>query len=111
MISLKDVTVFKRGVKLFEGFNLHLREGVHWLIQGENGSGKTALLQLIAGIVHPHSGQVSYDFISGNDWDTLYKQRQEKIHFVPAQWLHAFLSGFDGLFYQQRYYTMDDTEL
>lgn len=111
MISLKDVTVSKRGVKLFEGFNLHLREGEHWLIQGENGSGKTALLQLIAGIVHPHSGQVSYDFISGNDWDTLYKQRQEKIHFVPAQWLHAFLSGFDGLFYQQRYYTMDDTEL
>lgn len=111
MISLNDVTVTKRGIKLFENFTFQIREGEHWLIQGENGSGKTTLLQLIAGAIHPQSGEISYSFIFGNDWDTLYKQRQEKIHFIPTQWLHAFLSGVDGLFYQQRYYTMDDTQL
>src|SRR5687768_7108680 len=110
MIELKDVTVSKGGTKLFENFNLHIKAEEHWVIQGDNGSGKTVLLQLLAGALHPQSGEVRHSFIQGNDWDTLYRERQEKIHFVPTQWIQVFLGGFDDLFYQQRYYSMDDTE-
>ncbi|MEX2234473.1 MAG: ATP-binding cassette domain-containing protein [Cyclobacteriaceae bacterium] len=111
MVELKDITVSKTGRTLFKNFSFVIGRGEHWVIQGANGSGKTVLLQLIAGVIHPLSGSIHHSFIQGNDWDTLYQQRMEKIHFIPTHWLQAFLSGFDGLFYQQRYYTMDDTEL
>lgn len=111
MIELKDVTVLRKGRKLFENFSFTIKEGEHWVIQGNNGSGKTALLQLLAGTLHPVSGHIRHSFIQGNDWDTLYRQRLDKIHFIPNQWVQAFLSGFGDLFYQQRYYTMDDTAI
>ncbi len=111
MIHLKNITVARGERKLFENLNFHVLPGEHWVIQGENGSGKTLLLQLLAGALTPTSGEVHHAFIQGDDWDTLYRQRQEKIHLIPTHWIHAFLGGFDGLFYQQRYYTLDDTQL
>ncbi len=111
MIHLKNITVVKEGKGLFEDLNFQVLPGENWVIQGENGSGKTLLLKLLAGALTPSSGDVRHSFIQGDDWDTLYRERQEKIHFIPTHWIHAFLAGFDGLFYQQRYYTMDDTRL
>lgn len=111
MIELNEVTVVKSGRKLFRNFSFQFRPAEHWVIQGDNGAGKTLLLQLIAGVTHPVEGQVVYSFIEGKDWDSLYTQRLEKIHFIPTHWLQAFLSGHQGLFYQQRYYSMDDSML
>ena len=111
MIELKQVTVVKSGRKLFRNFSFEFNPGEHWVIQGGNGAGKTLLLQLIAGVAHPVEGQVVYSFIHAKDWDTLYTQRLEKIHFIPTHWLQALLSGHQGLFYQQRYYSMDDSML
>jgi molybdate transport system ATP-binding protein len=111
MIELNDITVSKTGRTLFQNFNLVIKPGEHWVFQGPNGSGKTILLQLLAGVIHPISGHVRHSFIKGDDWDSLYKERLEKIHFIPTQWLQTFLGGFSGLFYQQRYYTMDDSQL
>lgn len=111
MIELTNITLFKGGRRTFENFSFRVGQGEHWIIQGRNGSGKTLLLQLLAGAIYPQSGKVRHSFISGNDWDTVYVERLEKIHFIPTHWIQAFLSGFDGLFYQQRYYTMDETKL
>ena len=111
MIALRNVGFSKGSGKLFEDLSFTIRPGEHWVIQGDNGSGKTLLLQLLAGAIHPQQGEVNHSFISGKDWDTLYRQRQENIHFIPTHWLQSFLGGFTGLFYQQRYYAMDDTAL
>jgi len=111
MIELNNVTLLKGGRKLFENFSLKIRPGEHWVIQGDNGAGKTLLLQLIAGAIHPVSGEVHHHFIAAEDWDDYYHQRLQKIHLVPTHWLQAFLSGFDGLFYQQRYYSVEETNL
>ena len=111
MIELKQVTVVKAGRTLFRNFGFQFNPGEHWVIQGGNGAGKTLLLQLIAGASHPVDGQVLYSFIEAKDWDTLYIQRLEKIQFIPTHWLQALLIGHQGLFYQQRYYSMDDSML
>lgn len=111
MIELRNITFSRGSKKLFQNFNLTINPGEHWAIHGGNGSGKTLLLQLLAGTAHPQSGKVYHSFISGSDWDSVYKQRLEKIHLIPTHWLQAFLGSFDGLFYQQRYYAMDDRQL
>lgn len=111
MVELKNVTVSRAGRKLFQDFSLRILPGENWVITGDNGSGKTLLLQLIAGAVHPSSGEVCHSFIQQGDWDHLYRQRAEKIHFVPTHWLSELVGAVDGLFYQQRYYSVDNTRL
>lgn len=111
MIELRSVSVSKSGNRLFEEFSFTVEAGEHWVIQGHNGSGKTTLLQVLAGALPPFSGRVSHQFLHGKDWDTRYRERKEKIHFIPTQWLQVFLSGFDGLFYQERYYSVEETDL
>ena len=111
MIELNKITVVKNGRSLFRNFSFQFHPDEHWVIQGGNGAGKTLLLQLIAGITHPVEGRVVYSFIKARDWDSLYTQRLEKIHFIPTHWLQALLSGHQELFYQQRYYAMDDSML
>jgi molybdate transport system ATP-binding protein len=111
MIDLHNITVSRSGKKLFENFNFSIKPGEHWVIQGNNGSGKTMLLELIAGLLHPSSGCVNYDFIPGGDWQVRYDLRQRLIRYIPAHALQIFLSGYQGLFYQQRYYSIGDTTI
>lgn len=111
MIELDTVSVSKSGKKLFEEFTFKVEQGEHWVIQGDNGSGKTTLLQMLGGALPPFSGRIHHSFIKGKDWDTRYSERKEKIHFIPTQWLQVFLSGFDGLFYQERYYSVEEIDL
>lgn len=111
MIELQSVSVSKSGIKLFEGFSFRVEQGEHWVIQGDNGSGKTTLLQVLAGALPPALGHVRHHFLTGNDWDTRYQERKEKIHFIPTHWLPIFLSGFNGLFYQERYYSVEEINL
>lgn len=109
MIRIDNVTVLRGNKKLFENFSFEIRRGEHWVIQGKNGSGKTTLLQLIAGSLTPFDGSVHHSFIEGTDWDARYRKRQETIHFVPPLWLQSALSGTTDRFYQQRYYSIDET--
>lgn len=51
----------------FSNINLNVKAGEKLLIQGENSSGKSTLLYLLAGIYIPQSGSISYnDIPSGN---------------------------------------------
>jgi molybdate transport system ATP-binding protein len=111
MIEFIDVTLVKNGVSLFQNFSFKILPGENWVIQGGNGSGKTLFLQLAAGALHPTSGKIRYTFLEETDWSALYRERQEKIHFIPTHWLHAFLSEADGSYYQQRYYSIADSQV
>src|SRR5690606_30785499 len=111
MIEVKDVVVVKNGLKLFSNFSWSTHSDDCWLVSGNNGSGKTLLLQLIAGVLHPNEGTVSYDFIDGITWDERYQQRKENIVYVGAHAMHEFLQGHNDLYYQQRYYSIGDEQV
>lgn len=107
MILLDSVTATKSGRKILKNVNLKFNDGEHWIIRGNNGVGKTILLEAIAGLTTPTEGKVAYSFIQNNDWTTFYQERKEKIHYVPAHAMNNFLSGHHDLFYQQRYYDLE----
>ncbi len=48
------------GTEVLKGVDLTLEEGKLYGIIGENGSGKTMLLRLLAGLIHPDDGEVHY---------------------------------------------------
>ncbi|HEY3404489.1 MAG TPA: ATP-binding cassette domain-containing protein [Ohtaekwangia sp.] len=110
MIELKSVSVVRSGVLLFENLNWKINAGEHWLITGGNGSGKTVLLELLAGNLHATHGKIHYDFIQGDSWDQRFTERRALIHYIPTHAIQTFLKQYE-LFYQQRYYSIGDDRI
>jgi molybdate transport system ATP-binding protein len=107
MIELKHVRVQRAEAPLLQDITWRIAAGEHWVVTGANGSGKTWLLDLLAGNVHATAGEVVYDFVQGATWDERAALRKKHIHYIPAHALQVFLRQH-GMFYQQRYYAMGD---
>ena len=68
--------------RVFDGFSLRLEENKIYGLLGKNGTGKSTLLYLIAGLLRPKSGKVSVDGIDA------YERRAEmlaEIFLVPEE--------------------------
>lgn len=109
MIQVSNISVVKSGIHLFKNLNWRIDEGEHWVIQGDNGNGKSILLEVLAGTVHIPEGTVVYDFIKGETWEERFQERKNKISFIPTQAIQSFLTGIPNLYYQQRYYASNET--
>ncbi len=59
LIELRDVAVTFGGAPLFAGIDLHVVRGDRLALVGRNGSGKTTMLKLLAGLVEPDRGRRS----------------------------------------------------
>jgi len=60
MLELHDVSKNINGNKILENINLKLVSGKIYGIVGKNGSGKTMLFRVIAGLIKPTEGRVLY---------------------------------------------------
>jgi ABC-2 type transport system ATP-binding protein len=60
MITIKDISFRYDKKQVFEGFSLHIPEGQSCLISGINGVGKSTLLRLMAGVLRPDHGSITY---------------------------------------------------
>jgi len=67
---------------LFQSLNLEIQKGEAVLITGINGTGKTTLLRLMAGVLHPQKGFIEYS-------DELGKEPKKKIGFISDQ-MHLY---------------------
>ena len=90
-ISIKEVTKWIRKKLILDHVNMTLVSGKLYGLQGPNGSGKTMLLRLIAGLILPTEGEV---WIDG-------KKLGKEMDFPPSMGLMienpAFLPNFTGL--------------
>ena len=60
-IRAKDLTVRRGTEVLFKALNFELQAGQLVWLRGSNGSGKTSLLRVIAGLSRPDGGQLSWN--------------------------------------------------
>ncbi len=64
LIELKNVSktfqksFFSKGKRILKNINLTVKPGEFVVLRGDNGSGKTTILNLILGLIKPTSGQV-----------------------------------------------------
>ena len=58
LLSLRNVTAAYTERIVLDAFSLDVHRGDCLHITGENGSGKTTLLRLMAGLLHPQSGEI-----------------------------------------------------
>ncbi|UUR07084.1 heme ABC exporter ATP-binding protein CcmA [Sphingomonas glaciei] len=58
LLALHNVACWRGGRLLFEGLNVELGAGEAMLVTGPNGTGKSSLLRLAAGLLRPLGGTV-----------------------------------------------------
>ncbi len=58
VITLRDIVVGFGGAPLFAGAELQLTPGMRACLVGRNGSGKTTIMKIIAGLFEPDGGEV-----------------------------------------------------
>ena len=87
MFELSDVhfNYLNSDIKIFSGLNLKIEKGSHTVITGTNGTGKSTLLGLLAGVFYPNNGKVL--------------ARSEKLGFVGPIPLIFSMSLRDNLMY------------
>jgi biotin transport system ATP-binding protein len=61
IFSVRNVTKkFPNGFEALSGINLDIFEGECLLVAGANGSGKTLLMQMLAGLLEPSAGEILF---------------------------------------------------
>jgi putative ABC transport system ATP-binding protein len=69
MINLKNIHLNFGDRKIFDGFNLNVKEKEKILIYGKSGIGKSSILNLILGFVQPDKGEIYFkdDILNKNN--------------------------------------------
>ncbi|HTD99635.1 MAG TPA: ATP-binding cassette domain-containing protein [Mucilaginibacter sp.] len=110
-----DHAVLKLGnTPVFNALDFRINKGEHWALIGESGSGKSALLQIIAGKFHLSAGSIRYHFHE----EFLQKQPVGDAHLTFHRLIamvesrHHFrnLSNTSDFYYQQRYNSSDSED-
>lgn len=113
LLSIKNITVRYLNNTLFTGLNFCVNQGENWALIGESGSGKSALLQTLAGRFNITGGEIIYHFDQepqeGNEAPAL-TDRQKHIALVEQRHHFKNLSNTSDFYYQQRYNSSDSED-
>lgn len=96
---VKIDNVFKSydGIPAVNGVSLNIEKGERVVILGHSGCGKTTLLRMIAGFVHPDKGRITIDgFTVTNNGKCLIEPEDRQVEMVfqdLALWPHMSVYG------------------
>jgi molybdate transport system ATP-binding protein len=108
LICLSNATVKFNSNVIFDQLNFEVNEGGHWAITGKSGSGKSVLLQTIAGNVSISGGSAAYNFTDENGNRAI--DFRPYIAFAGARHHFKNLANTGNLYYQQRYNSSDSED-
>ena len=107
LIEVKNLT-FKRGERvIYDNLNLKVQQGKITAIMGPSGIGKTTLLKLIGGQLHPEQGEILFDgqdicHLSNRE---LYEVRKRMGMLFQSGALFTDISTFDNVAFPIREHT------
>ncbi len=107
LVTIKNLTFYRNERAIFNKINLNIVEGKITAIMGPSGAGKTTILKLMSGLLHPDEGIITYQ-----DQDIhqisrrgLYKLRENMGMLFQAGALFSDISVFDNVAYPLREHT------
>ena len=114
LLSINHAVLKLGGAVVFADLNFRINKGENWALIGESGSGKSALLQVIAGKFHLSGGNITYHFHEA--FLQNHPQNDESLTFhrliALVESRHHFrnLSNTNDFYYQQRYNSSDSED-
>ena len=57
ILDLQDVTVRRGSNEILSHVSWQVLAGERWVVMGSNGAGKTSLMQICSGFMHPTTGE------------------------------------------------------
>ncbi|QJD97944.1 ATP-binding cassette domain-containing protein [Mucilaginibacter robiniae] len=103
LLSIHNATVKQANKIILHQINFTVHKGEQWLITGESGSGKTALLQVLAGRLSLSSGNLNWQFNPSNATTTSHRP----IALVDTKHHFRTKSNTSEFYYQQRFNSSD----
>jgi molybdate transport system ATP-binding protein len=100
IISIQNITVKNQQHALLHNLSLNINQGEHWLLVGASGSGKTVLLNTLAGRLRPVSGIVDV----ANEIGKSINLVTSKHHFTDKT------NTSTNMYYQQRFNSSDSDQ-
>ncbi|MFA6088070.1 ATP-binding cassette domain-containing protein [Mucilaginibacter sp.] len=112
LFSAGHISVKFSNNTLFNDLSFNVNKGENWAIMGNSGSGKSALLQIIAGNLSVSGGSIAYHFMDGiqQTGGTTPLTFHRFIAFAGARHHFKNLSNTTDLYYQQRYNSSDSED-
>jgi molybdate transport system ATP-binding protein len=105
LLTIQQVTVRFLNNILFKNLNFTINKGENWALIGPAGSGKSALLQTIAGRFNVTGGEIRYPFCEAylGHQQVVSLTRHKLIALVEQKHHFKNLSNTSEFYYQQRY--------
>lgn len=75
LLQLQSVSFSYSNLKVLEKINLDIEKGVSYSIVGENGCGKSTIINLVTGLLNPNKGNVFFNGV--NIHEDLYSFRKQ----------------------------------
>jgi molybdate transport system ATP-binding protein len=114
LLSVDNATLKLGNTAVFSGLNFRVNKGETWALLGDSGSGKSALLQLIAGKFHLSAGSIRYyfheEFLQKQHSDDAHLTFHKLITMVESRHHFRNLSNTSDFYYQQRYNSSDSED-
>ncbi len=99
VVEFKSIAKAYDGLKVLDGFDLHIAEGEFLTLLGPSGCGKTTLLRLLAGFETPDFGDILLDGVRVNE---LPPDRRNVNTVFQSYALFPHLSVFDNVVFGLR---------
>ena len=107
MLNVKNISCQKGYNLLFKKVSFYLKSGEITRITGSNGSGKTSLLKILAGISKPNKGQV---FIGKNIINSA-KYKKDILYLGHQSLINSNLSAWENLEFLTQLNNADKTNI
>lgn len=83
IINISDVQASYGSKKVLKGVSLNIQRNERWAIIGRNGTGKSTLIKLVAGLLTPNAGSISINGINLKRYSS--KKRAQILAYVPQK--------------------------
>jgi molybdate transport system ATP-binding protein len=114
LLSIQHASVRYLNNHIFKSLSFNIKKGENWALIGKSGSGKSALLQTIAGRFNVTGGEVNYtffeEFLAHHPDHDATLTHHRLIALVESKHHFRNLSNTTEFYYQQRYNSSDSED-